>query len=263
MGRRRAALVDHAAHADGPGQRRDRRRRDPWLARGSRRVGQLGLSLLLAAQLDLHADRAAQRRLSRRGDALARLDIARGRRPARRDADRLPDRRRPPPARNTRSRTCPAIRASTPVRIGNAASGQTQLDVFGELMDSFAVLAKAGIERTPRVVEVETAIVEHLEKVWDQPSADIWESRGDPQCYTYSQAMAWVGVTRFLAAHANDDQVDRALIARLKELSRSHPSDRVRARLQQRSRPLRPVLWRRHPRRVAFAAAARRLPSRR
>ena len=113
----------------------------------------------------------------------------------------------------------PGYQGATPVRVGNAASGQTQIDVFGELMDSFAVLAKAGIERTPRVVEVETAIVQHLEKVWDQPSADIWESRGDPQCYTYSQAMAWVGVTRFLAAHAEDDQVDRALVARLRELS--------------------------------------------
>ncbi len=113
----------------------------------------------------------------------------------------------------------PGYQGATPDRIGNAASGQTQLDVFGELMDSFDVLAKAGIERTPRIVEVETAIVKHLERVWDQPSADIWESRGDRQCYTYSQVMAWVGVTRFLAAHANDDQVDRALIARLEKLS--------------------------------------------
>ena len=112
----------------------------------------------------------------------------------------------------------PGYQGATPVRVGNAASGQTQIDVFGELMDSFDVLAKAGIERTPRVVEVETAIVKHLEKVWDQPSADIWESRGDPQCYTYSQAMAWVGVTRFLSAHAKDDQVDRALVARLQAL---------------------------------------------
>lgn len=113
----------------------------------------------------------------------------------------------------------PGYQGAAPVRIGNAASSQTQLDVFGELMDSFHVLAKAGIERTPRIVEVETAIVEHLEKIWDQPSADIWESRGDQQCYTYSQAMAWVGVTRFLAAHASHDQVDRALVARLEELS--------------------------------------------
>ena len=112
----------------------------------------------------------------------------------------------------------PGYQGATPVRIGNAASGQTQLDVFGELMDSFEVLAKAGIERTPRIVDVEVAIVEHLEKAWDRPCADIWESRGDQQCYTYSQVMAWVGVSRFLAAHANDDRVDRALIARLEEL---------------------------------------------
>ena len=80
----------------------------------------------------------------------------------------------------------PGYQGATPVRIGNAASGQTQLDVFGELMDSFEVLAKAGIERTPRVVEVETAIVEHLEKVWDQPSADIWESRGHQQLHLFT-----------------------------------------------------------------------------
>jgi GH15 family glucan-1,4-alpha-glucosidase len=114
----------------------------------------------------------------------------------------------------------PGYQGATPVRIGNAASGQTQLDVLGELMDSFDVLAKAGIERTPRIAEVETAIVEHIEKVWDQPSADIWESRDNQQCYTYLQVMAWVGVTRFLAAHAKDVQVDRALIARLEELSK-------------------------------------------
>ena len=113
----------------------------------------------------------------------------------------------------------PGYQGATPVRIGNAAAGQTQLDVFGEMMDSFDVLAKAGIARTPRVVEVETAIVEHLEKVWDQPSADIWESRGDPQCYTYSQTMVWVGITRFLRAHADDDGLDRALIGRLEEVS--------------------------------------------
>jgi GH15 family glucan-1,4-alpha-glucosidase len=113
----------------------------------------------------------------------------------------------------------PGYQGAAPVRVGNAASGQTQLDVFGELMDSFDVLAKAGIERTSRIVEVETAIVVHLEKVWDQPSADIWEGRGDRHCYTYSQAMAWVGVTRFLAAHATGAQVDRALISRLEKLS--------------------------------------------
>ena len=112
----------------------------------------------------------------------------------------------------------PGYHGASPVRVGNAASGQTQLDVFGELMDSFDVLAKAGIERTTRVIDVETAIVRHLEQVWDQPGADIWENRGDPHCYTYSQAMAWVGVDRFLKAHGQDPGIDAALIGRLETL---------------------------------------------
>ena len=134
----------------------------------------------------------------------------------------------------------PGYQGATPVRIGNAAAGQTQLDVFGELMDSFDVLAKAGIERTARIVELETAIVEHIEKVWDQPSADIWENRVERHCYTYSQVMAWVGVTRFVAAHANDSQVDRALLARLQKLSAVHPSYCLRSLLLQRPRIFRP-----------------------
>ena len=112
----------------------------------------------------------------------------------------------------------PGYQGAVPVRIGNAASGQVQLDVFGELMDSFDVMAKAGIERSPRIVQVEIAIVQHLEKVWDRPSANIWESRGEPKCYTYSQVMAWVGITRFVAAHADNHQVDPSLVARLEKL---------------------------------------------
>jgi GH15 family glucan-1,4-alpha-glucosidase len=112
----------------------------------------------------------------------------------------------------------PGYRGARPVRIGNAASRQTQLDVFGELMDSFDVLAKGGIARTPRVIEIETAVVRHLETVWDQPGADIWENRGEPKRYTYSQVMAWVGIDRFLKAHQHDGDVDPELIGRLPAL---------------------------------------------
>lgn len=112
----------------------------------------------------------------------------------------------------------PGYQGARPVRIGNAASGQRQIDVYGELLDSFSVLAKAGIARTPRIVEIETGIVRLLEKVWDKPGSDIWESRGPGRRYTHSQAMAWVGVTRFLEAHAESAEVDRALIGRLRAL---------------------------------------------
>ena len=91
-------------------------------------------------------------------------------------------------------------------------------------MNSFDVLAKAGIARTPRVIEVETAVARHLESVWNRPSADIWESRGEPQLYTYSQVMAWVGIDRFLNAHDENGDVDPALIGRLKPLKATIPT---------------------------------------
>ena len=112
----------------------------------------------------------------------------------------------------------PGYRGARPVRIGNAASGQTQLDVFGELMDSFHVATKGGVPRQQRGLEVETALVEHLEGVWDKPGSDIWESRGDPKCYTYSQAMAWVGVDRFLKSDETLHFADAALVGRLRGL---------------------------------------------
>ncbi|MEH3087204.1 MAG: glycoside hydrolase family 15 protein [Xylophilus ampelinus] len=101
-----------------------------------------------------------------------------------------------------------------PVLVGNAASAQTQLDVYGELIDSFHVAARAGVPRTERDIAVEIALIEHLEGAWDRPGADIWEGRGDPQRYTYSQAMAWVGVNHFvedpaMRAAAGDELVGR------------------------------------------------------
>ena len=109
----------------------------------------------------------------------------------------------------------PGFEGARPVRIGNAASGQSQLDVYGELLDSFHLASRAGIARERRGLEVETALVKHLESVWDRPGADIWESRGEPRRYTYSQAMAWVGIDRFLDGAATHDGADPALLRRL------------------------------------------------
>lgn len=105
-----------------------------------------------------------------------------------------------------------------PVLVGNAASDQTQLDVYGELIDSFHVGARAGVERTPRDVAVEIALIEHLEDAWDKPGADIWESRGDPGCYTYSQAMAWVGINHFVESETMRAAAGDELVGRMREL---------------------------------------------
>ncbi len=85
---------------------------------------------------------------------------------------------------------------SSPVRIGNAASEQLQLDIFGEVLDaSFWVYRhlKVDISETFCVLR---AMVEHLETIWQQPDEGIWEVRGAPQHFTYSKVMAWVAFDR-------------------------------------------------------------------
>ena len=112
----------------------------------------------------------------------------------------------------------PGYEASKPVLVGNEASKQHQLDTYGELLNAMHIATHGGVERRPHGVEVETALVHHLESIWDKPSSDIWESRGDPQCYTYSQAMAGVGVTQFLKGARTHAAADDDMIRRLEAL---------------------------------------------
>ncbi|MGH7106845.1 MAG: glycoside hydrolase family 15 protein, partial [Acetobacteraceae bacterium] len=111
--------------------------------------------------------------------------------------------------------------SSKPVLVGNGAAEQFQLDSYGELLDSMHVAASGGIERIQRGIEVETALVQHLESVWDKPSSDIWESRGTLCCYTYSQAMAWVGVSQFLKGARTRGKAGDEMIGRLEVLRRT------------------------------------------
>jgi GH15 family glucan-1,4-alpha-glucosidase len=85
---------------------------------------------------------------------------------------------------------------STPVRVGNAASTQVQLDVFGELMDTFYQARRGGL--TPRESDwaFQRTLLQHLETVWRSPDAGIWEVRGPNQHFTFSKVMAWVALDR-------------------------------------------------------------------
>jgi GH15 family glucan-1,4-alpha-glucosidase len=85
-----------------------------------------------------------------------------------------------------------------PVRVGNPAADQFQLDIYGEVLDSLYMCERSGLNDRPWEMAIETAIVVHLERVWERPDQGIWESRGPPQHFTYSKAMAWVGIDRFL-----------------------------------------------------------------
>ncbi|HLZ01336.1 MAG TPA: glycoside hydrolase family 15 protein, partial [Bradyrhizobium sp.] len=89
----------------------------------------------------------------------------------------------------------PGYEGAKPVRIGNAAHAQLQLDVYGELIDAFhqARMAKLRFEDT---WPLECAVLKHLAEVWDQPDHGIWERRGKPRHYVFSKVMSWVAFDR-------------------------------------------------------------------
>jgi GH15 family glucan-1,4-alpha-glucosidase len=85
---------------------------------------------------------------------------------------------------------------SRPVRIGNAAHEQLQLDVFGEVMDALHQARVGGIPASHEAWHLQQALMAHLETVWTLPDQGIWETRGRPQHFTHSKVMAWVAVDR-------------------------------------------------------------------
>jgi GH15 family glucan-1,4-alpha-glucosidase len=90
----------------------------------------------------------------------------------------------------------PGYADSRPVRIGNAAHGQLQLDVFGEVMDALHQARAGGLQPRDADWAFQRALLTHLETVWDRPDQGMWEVRGAPQHFTYSKVMAWVALDR-------------------------------------------------------------------
>jgi GH15 family glucan-1,4-alpha-glucosidase len=90
----------------------------------------------------------------------------------------------------------PGYRGSTPVRIGNAASRQFQLDVYGEVMDTLHLARGAGLPPEPEAWKVQIALLEYLESHWMLPDDGLWEVRGRRRHFTHSKVMAWVAFDR-------------------------------------------------------------------
>ncbi|WP_240994804.1 glycoside hydrolase family 15 protein, partial [Pseudomonas viridiflava] len=76
---------------------------------------------------------------------------------------------------------------SQPVRIGNGAATQVQLDVYGEVADAMIQALKGGMPPHPRSVAISKVVMPFLEKVWHQPDAGIWEIRSEPRHFTHSK----------------------------------------------------------------------------
>ncbi|HEV2700972.1 MAG TPA: glycoside hydrolase family 15 protein, partial [Steroidobacteraceae bacterium] len=96
----------------------------------------------------------------------------------------------------------PGYENSAPVRIGNAAAGQLQIDVYGEVMDALYLARKAGLGPDEASWALECALLEHLETIWHRPDHGMWEVRGKTQQFTHSKVMAWVAFDRALRSVA-------------------------------------------------------------
>ncbi|KAF1028551.1 MAG: Trehalase [Burkholderia plantarii] len=90
----------------------------------------------------------------------------------------------------------PGYQDSRPVRIGNNAASQLQLDVFGEVMAALHLARVGGLQADDTVWSVQCALLTHLDKIWQEPDEGIWETRGGRKHFTFSKIMAWVAFDR-------------------------------------------------------------------
>jgi GH15 family glucan-1,4-alpha-glucosidase len=94
----------------------------------------------------------------------------------------------------------PGYEGSAPVRVGNAAADQRQLDVYGEVMDALHQARKGGLAHHDAAWDLQRALLDHLEKVWREPDHGLWEVRGPGRHFTYSKVMCWVAFDRAIKA---------------------------------------------------------------
>jgi GH15 family glucan-1,4-alpha-glucosidase len=94
----------------------------------------------------------------------------------------------------------PGYGGAEPVRIGNAAANQFQLDVYGEVMDALHQARKAGLEPDQQAWSLQKVMMTFVEENWRRPDEGIWEVRGGPQHFTHSKLMAWVAADRAVKA---------------------------------------------------------------
>jgi GH15 family glucan-1,4-alpha-glucosidase len=94
----------------------------------------------------------------------------------------------------------PGYEGSRPVRIGNAAVTQLQLDIYGEVLDALYVARRVGLTADPDAWALEQALLGYLAKAWADPDEGIWEVRGPRRHFTHSKVMAWVAFDRAIKA---------------------------------------------------------------
>ncbi|MET7887274.1 glycoside hydrolase family 15 protein [Streptomyces avermitilis] len=101
----------------------------------------------------------------------------------------------------------PGFRGSAPVRIGNDAAKQLQLDVYGEVIDSLSLARCSGLPAKPHMWQVQRALMDFLLSAWRQPDEGLWEVRGGRRHFVYSKVMAWVAADRAVRTLENEPQL--------------------------------------------------------
>ncbi|CAG4886826.1 glycoside hydrolase family 15 protein [Paraburkholderia gardini] len=99
----------------------------------------------------------------------------------------------------------PGYQGAKPVRVGNNAVDQLQLDVYGEVMNALHLARVGGLQADETAWNIQCAMLEHLETIWNQPDEGIWETRGGRQHFTFSKVMAWVAFDRAIKSAESFD----------------------------------------------------------
>jgi len=94
----------------------------------------------------------------------------------------------------------PGYQGAKPVRIGNAASDQFQLDVYGEVMDALHLTRRGALDKIEQGWDLQRVLLDFLETAWQRPDSGLWEMRGPPQHFVHSKVMAWVAFDRAVKA---------------------------------------------------------------
>jgi GH15 family glucan-1,4-alpha-glucosidase len=103
----------------------------------------------------------------------------------------------------------PGYAKSRPVRIGNGAAAQFQLDVYGEVIDTLHHARLGGLDSDAATWAIQRKMLEHLATVWAEPDQGLWEVRGRRRHFTYSKVMAWVALIAPFAASSSSGSKGR------------------------------------------------------
>ena len=153
----------------------------------------------------------------------------------------------------------PGYEGAAPVRVGNAAARQLQLDVYGEVIAAFYVARRAELAANEASWALECALLSHLESIWREPDEGIWEVRGGRRQFTHSKVMAWVAFDR--GVRSIEEFGLKGPLECWRGVRSAIHDEVCQTRIRRGAQRFRAVFWRGDARRQPSADSPGRLPS--